>query len=44
MVEMLLSLFDVVMNIFTWGYWGQSQGQKSSRVTRVKNFYEIKRK
>ena len=31
----LLTLFDFLMNIFTWGWWGFSQGQKSSRVKRV---------
>lgn len=31
-----LTLKDLILNIVTLGAWGRSQGEKSSRVTRVK--------
>ena len=43
MIEFFLTLFDVFMNIATWGWWGQSQGDKNSNV-HVKDAYTSRRK
>ena len=40
MIEFFLSLFDAIMNIVTWGYWGHSQGSKSSNAY-VKDAYKV---
>jgi hypothetical protein len=34
-MEFILTLMDLVLNIFTLGAWGRSQGEKSSGVYRV---------
>lgn len=32
----LLTIKDIILNIVTLGAWGRAQGEKSSRVIRVK--------